>query len=380
MTQTPSRWNPALRGLLRVAWRQALWAVPFALFFGLLNDSGRGFVVYVMSFKASLVFAYAIGLALWAVRYFIEPKLVRKATALSMDRSLRVGGAYVAAAIVGSFAAAFLIHRTLIPGFMGSPRAVIVSGLFTLLFSALFAGFNYAYVFYHHAVDRARAVETVRAELASAELRALRAQINPHFLFNTLNTIAALVRVDPAAAEDTITRLADVFRYTLRASDDTHQRLGDELAFLREYLAIERTRFTDRLRVVEAVEAGLEDAAIPGLLLQPLVENAVRYAVSPRGQGATIRIGARRDGDLLRIVVADDGPGMTEQASESGTGFGLHSVRERLRAAGPPHALHIRTGPDRGTEIELVLPAHPPASRAPRPTPATGDASCSDAS
>ena len=376
---TPSRGNEAVRGLAQVAWRQALWAIPFALFFGLLTDSGRGLPVYIMALKCSLVFSYAIGLALWSVRYFVQPHLVRGAAAVSVERSLRVGGAYVAAAIVGSYLGAFVIHHTLLPGFMGSPRAVLISGMFTLLFSALFAGFNFAYVFYHHAVDRARAVETIRAELASAELRALRAQVNPHFLFNSLNTIAALVRIDPAAAEDTITRLADVFRYTLRASDDTHQRLGDELAFLREYLAIERTRFADRLRVVEAVEPGLEDLEVPGLLLQPLVENAVRYAVSPRGEGATLRLGARRDGDLLRLVVADDGPGMSVQAGESGNGFGLHSVRERLRAAGPPHALHIRTGPDRGTEIEIVLPAIPGPARPSHPTPATGERSCSAA-
>lgn len=378
MSSTRSGGKTPLRGLVRVAWQQALWAVPFALFFGLLNEHGGGLATYWIAFKASLVFAYSIGLSLWAVKWFVEPHLVRGATNLAIDRSLRVGGAYIAGALVGSYVAAFLIHRFLIPGFVGGPRAMIVTGLFTLLFSALFAGVNFAFVFYHHAVDRARAVETMRAELAMAELRALQAQINPHFLFNTLNTIAALTRIDPAAAEATITRLAEVFRYTLRASGTTHARLADELAFVREYLAIERTRFGDRLRIVEDIEPGLDSVDIPALLLQPLVENAVRYAVSPRSEGGTIRLGARRDGDVLHLLVADDGPGMSELASESGNGFGLHSVQERLRAAGPPHAIHIDSGPGRGTAITLTVPALalPDLGRATPPPASPGERSC----
>jgi two-component sensor histidine kinase len=357
------RSNAALRGLLRVMWRQALWAIPFALFFGLLNDSSNGLGIYLTAFKVALVFSYSIGIAMWAVRFFVAPHLRRRQPDLSPAGVFQVGGAYVASAILASYVAAYIIHLTIIPEFLGNPRAVLISGLYTLLFSALFAGINYALVFYHHAVDRARAVETIRAELAEAELRALRAQINPHFLFNTLNSIAALIRIDPAAAETTTTRLADVFRYTLRASDTTHTRLGDELAFVREYLEIERTRFTTRLRVTEAIEPGLENLLVPGLLLQPLVENAVRYAVSPRSEGGSIRIGARRDGERLHLIVADDGPGISDRAAASGNGFGLHSVRERLRAAGPPHELQIRTGPDQGTEIEVILPVRPDAER-----------------
>src|SRR5262249_6025029 len=147
-----------------------------------------------------LTFALAIGLGLWFVRYFVVPRINR-----GDDRTgsvtLRIGSVYASAAMIMSFVAAYAVHVFLVPGFMGDPRSVIISALYTLLFVALFTGISFAQLFYRQAVDRARAVETMRAELVHAELRALRAQINPHFLFNTLNSIAALIRIDPAAAE-----------------------------------------------------------------------------------------------------------------------------------------------------------------------------------
>ena len=113
--------------------------------------------------------------------------------------------------------AAFLIHFTVLPGFMGSGRSVAISGMYTLLFFGLFAGINYAIVFYRQAVERARAVEQVRAELAQAELRTLRAQIHPHFLFNTLNSIASLIRANPDAAEEMTTPWTRFFDMRSRA-------------------------------------------------------------------------------------------------------------------------------------------------------------------
>jgi len=367
MSDPPRPRRSALRRLVRMLWVQPLWAIPFALFFGLLNDRGQGLPVYAVAFQASLVMSYAIGLALWAAGQLVVPRVQRYCPPdLTKGPEWRIAATYIAAAVVGSYIGAFILHRTLIPGILGNARSVVTSGVFTLLFSALFGGISMASVYYRQAVERARAVETMRAELAEAELRALRAQINPHFLFNTLNSIAALIRVDPAAAEATTTRLADVFRYTLRASDSGEARLGDELAFLRQYLAIERTRFGTRLVVEEDIARGLEDARIPSMLLQPLVENAVRYAISPRADGGILRLAARADGALLRLTVADDGPGLDATARASGNGFGLHSVRERLRAAGPPHALDIRTAPGAGTVIEITLPLRSAAAAPPR--------------
>lgn len=346
---------PKLQSLAALSWRQALWAVPFGLFFGTLFGANRA--SYVQAYKLSLVFAYCIGLGLWTCKQFVWPRILCRPG----EASIKIGVSIALASLVSSYVAALIIHFTLLPGFLGSVRSVIISGMWTLLFAALFSGFNYAIVYHRQATERARQVEQIRAELAEAELRALRAQINPHFLFNTLNSIAALITEDPAAAEETTTRLAEVFRYTLRASERELARLGDELSFLRAYLEIERTRFGPRLRVEEAIEPGLEAVLVPSLLLQPVVENAVRYAVSSRPEGATLRIMARRHGDGLEIEVSDDGPGMNGENPLAGDGFGLHSVRERLRASGLPDALSIETSPGRGTRVRVLLPVRPVA-------------------
>lgn len=363
----PPRVKP-LAHALRLALLQPLVAIPFALFFGTLF--GASLEDYLLSYRMSLVFGYCISACVWFVRNVVQPRI--ESQCLEEDSSIgwRIGASYVIASFVGAYSAATIIHFTLMPGFLGSVRQVVISGLFTLLFSALFTGYNFARVFYREAVEKARAVEKMRAELAEAELRALRAQIHPHFLFNTLNAIASLIAENPSAAEEMTTRLADVFRYTLRASEHELARLGDELEFLRSYLEIERIRFGGRLAVVESIEPGLESAPVPSLLLQPIVENAVRHGIGALPRGGTVTIAARREGDRLALEVADDGPGMNGQRAPTGTGFGLHSVRERLRAAGHADAIDIDSSPGRGTRVRISLPLDRAAS-APGPFPVT---------
>jgi sensor histidine kinase YesM len=346
-----------LKGFLTLLWRQALWAIPFAFFFGTIYASKE--FNYLLAYKMSAVFAYSTGVMLWICHYFIEPRIRAARPDSRMESNWLVGAWYSGMAVLGSYIAAVIIHFTILPGFFGSWRAVVISGLFTLLFVALFSGISFARVFYLEAVARARAVEQTRAELAQAELRALRAQIHPHFLFNALNSIAALISVNPRAAEETTTQLADVFRYTLRASGKEYVPLGEELEFLRTVLAIEHTRFGDRLHVVEEIEPGVEIVPVPSLLLQPLVENAVRHGLAQRSEGGTLKLGARRDGQLLKVTIEDDGVGMNPDAPPRGTGFGLHAVRERLRVAGPPHAIDIDTAIGRGTSIVVTLPISP---------------------
>lgn len=335
-----------------------LWAIPFALFFGTLY--GGGWASYGSAYIVSLVFAAVIRGATLLAERLVVPRLRRRAGAGGYPWLLDAA-VYMTVSVGASYVAAILVDRFLVRGFLGSPRAWLISGMFAVAFTVLVGGIIYARVFYRQAVSRAVALERMQAELARAELRALRAQVNPHFLFNTLNTIAALIGENPAAAEDVVTRLADVFRHALTASSREHTRLADELEFLRSWLAIERVRFGDRLRVVEDIEPGLDDVPVPGLLFQPLIENAVRYAVAPRAEGGTVSLRVRRDpsGETLTAEIADDGPGFAPGVRPSGHGVGLESVRERLRLGGSGHAFALESTPGGGTRVRVTLPIAP---------------------
>jgi len=343
-----------LQALLRLLLQQWLWAVPFALFFWAMFASWTLQGLW-RAYQISFVFAYVIGLALWGVESFVVGR-VRSRARTTRSRIIIESSVYTSAAVIGAYVAATINHFWVLPNFLGNPRAMVFNGLFALLFAVMFAGIGYAMHFYRVSLERARVVERIRAELAQAELRALRAQVHPHFLFNTLNSIASLITVNPAEAEDTTTRLADIFRYVLTASRRDTVPLAEELAFVRDVLRIERVRFGERLKIEESIEPGLEQAPVPSLLLQPVVENAVKYGVSSRAEGGTVSITARREGGRLLLEVRDDGPGMAASTAPPGTGFGLASVRDRLRAAGLADALTVESAPDRGTRVRIRLP------------------------
>jgi len=185
-----------------------------------------------------------------------------------------------------------------------------------------------------------------------SELKALRAQINPHFLFNALNAIAGLIVKDPTRADKTIEQLAEVFRYTLRRSENEWAPLEEEMEFARAYLEVEQARFGQRLQFRVATEGDVRAARIPTMMVQTLVENAVKHGVSSIRGAGRIEIDARRQGDRLRVEVADNGPGF-QDSEPKGSGYGLRNVRERLRGYfGEEAALEVRR--DGGREMTLV--------------------------
>jgi two-component system sensor histidine kinase AlgZ len=210
-------------------------------------------------------------------------------------------------------------------------------------------------------VEEVRLVEArLREEAARAQLAALQARINPHFFFNTLNTIASLLEDDIEAAEEVLHRLAGLFRYAFKASDTAAVALSEELAFTRDYLAIERARFGDRLQVEWDIDPDSEQVPIPGLLLQPLVENAVGHGIAPRVEGGKVLVSSRLVDRTLHLDVVDDGVGISHSQDELvKDGHGLGNVRRRLAAIyGGRGSLSLLNHPGRtGTVARLLLPA-----------------------
>jgi len=175
--------------------------------------------------------------------------------------------------------------------------------------------------------DRAVAAAQLSERLAAARLEGLRAQLHPHFLFNTLNTLAVLARKgDGAAVDRALVDLGDLLRASFDSANRSEVPLAEELAFVERYVGLQRLRFPDRLEVELSVEDAARAAFVPALLLQPLVENAIEHGLAT-AQGGRVSVSARRDGDTLEIVVADEGPGFAGAARE---GVGLANTRERL--------------------------------------------------
>lgn len=188
-----------------------------------------------------------------------------------------------------------------------------------------------------------------------AELRALRAQINPHFLFNALTTIGYLIQAAPERALQTLLKLTDVLRGALRQSQAEFVPLQEELALVRAYLDIEMARFEDRLQVSESIGEDVLDVPVPPFVLQPIVENAIKHGIAPRREGGTVHLSARRHGEDLILTVTD--PGTTGAAASVGMGVGLRNIERRLDAHfGARAALSLSTRSGAGTTVQLTLP------------------------
>jgi two-component system, LytTR family, sensor kinase len=223
--------------------------------------------------------------------------------------------------------------------------------------------------------DRVRHEQTEKAalktQLVEAQLGALRMQLQPHFLFNTLNGVAMLIRGgDPARAVEMIALLGEVLRGLLRTSWDLEAPLASELQLLRKYLEIEQIRFGDRLRVTWHVDEHVTSALVPPLILQPVVENALRHGLWPRTEGGALAIAARRAGSALELEVSDQGVGLAPGFDpDRSTGVGLSNVRARLaQMYGTDARLEVAAGAACGVRVRLHLPYRvPPPAAAARP-------------
>ncbi len=206
----------------------------------------------------------------------------------------------------------------------------------------------------------ALAVRAARLEagLAEARLRALGAQLHPHFLFNALNTVSAYTEREPATARRLMAELGALLRAALDHAARPEVAVREELAFLDAYLAIERARFEERLAVTVRADADALDALAPGFLLQPLVENAIKHGVAPREAGGRVEVAVRRAGDRLAVRVEDDGVGLPPGwTMAGGAGVGLRNVADRLEGLYPGrHRLRVGAGAGGGVRVEVELP------------------------
>jgi LytS/YehU family sensor histidine kinase len=202
-------------------------------------------------------------------------------------------------------------------------------------------------------------MQRLERSFAEARLQSLRMQLDPHFLFNALNTISAQAEHEPRLARRMIEHLGDLLRFSLAAHSQPIVALSEELACLEHYLAIQKIRFGERLRVQMRLAADVNRALVPSMFLQPLVENAIRHGLAPRAAGGTLIIGAERAADLLQVTILDDGVGLPSTwPPEKPAGLGLSITRERIAGLYPPGSSHfsIQQRAEGGTAVQISLP------------------------
>jgi two-component system, LytTR family, sensor histidine kinase AlgZ len=336
----------------------AAWLPPAALVVALLAVSGGLPPLEALAVGLPLVLVFSqIGLSAWYVcratplhaesaAELVRPALtLAAAAALSSALWLLLGGAWAATV-------------ALLPPFAGAPERFagagpLLFGLGVLLYLLVAAGHYLALSLVASRAAERRALE-VQVTAREAELRALRAQVDPHFLFNSLTAVAALAGRDAAGARRMALMLADFLRRGLRLAERRTIPLAEELALVRAYLAIEEVRFGARLAVEERLDPAAGALAVPPLLLQPLVENAVRHGVAGLVDGGRIEIETRRrSGGAAVVIVNDRDP---DAATPAGEGIGLANVRRRLAALyGEEASLRVVTEPGR-FRVELTLP------------------------
>ncbi len=358
--------------------------VPYVLLAGAIVAVATGLVaVRIVNTPGTNLYIFLNNLAYWLVWTAFAPVVLYlgmryRLVSGALVRGLAVhGGASVLfaalhLAIVTAVAAglrAWLFHVPLSTALdeIRVPMRIHVEWEITMYWALV--GLAHAISFRADARERELRAAQLEARLVQAQLQALQRQLQPHFLFNSLHTIAALVHRDVAAADAMIERLGDLLRMTLSAGDAAEVSLARELEHVRHYVAIEQANMGQRLAVSIEADPETLGASVPVLLLQPLVENAIRHGLAPRAAGGHVRIAARRTGDVLALTVQDDGLGV--RAGGSRSGIGLENARQRLRQLyGDAQSLTVESPPGGGAVVSIRLPFVPMTDRARAEVPA----------
>ena len=315
---------------------QLRWiAVSWVLLLGLQiwdSRNGRG-PAGVAEFLSAV--SGMTGLALLGLANALQQTMAEVAVRKEHSRNPALQEVLIALPMIGFASGTLLSAATvlmILRALLGAELFLAITGIVVyggLLIVAQRTVARSARTLFAHASRNATLAAEARSDAAAAQIQALQARMNPHFLFNALNTIASLVRSDPRAAEQVVENLSDVLRRTLERSSGTSGTLRDEVDYLRAYLALEQQRWGDRLRVVWNVDDEALSAELPPLVLQPLVENSLKHGLTGNLEGGTIRVSARAAQNRLLLAVQDDGIGFARGWRE---GTGLGNLRQRLLA------------------------------------------------
>jgi sensor histidine kinase YesM len=335
----------------------ALWtliALAFACQFH-ISSSQAGLDV---SWKQAISYA----LADWYVFAVLSIPVIRLARSYHFETGTR--GRSLLVHLFGSaiFSLAYMLLRAWVGTWQGSAgfaevfqRLLVKTWLFNLLLYWVLVAVTSAFDYYRRYRDREVRTAELEKSLAQARLQALQMQLNPHFLFNSLHSISALMHKDIDAADRMVARLSELLRAALDSSENQEVTLESELAFLKRYLELEQMRFGSRLAVkIDAAPDTLE-AQVPNLIMQPLVENAIRHGIEPHARPGFIELRAQRQGDELTLEVRDNGDGLPAHAPSEGVG--LSNTRARLRTLyGDAHEFELRSTAEGGLLVRLVIP------------------------
>jgi two-component system, LytTR family, sensor kinase len=360
---------------------RAFWTLQFAGWGGVLllrgmstiaNNQAASFLVVTL---IAAITGFSISLILSVIyRQLIalRPLVTWGSTALALAAAVSLF-AFIDSWVIGLYRA---------DSETGFAQLFIGVFFFDLTLLGAWSALYYAINYFLQVEEQADRLERLQAQATSAQLTMLRYQLNPHFLFNTLNSISTLVllkQTEPANAM--LTRLSGFLRHTLLTELSGRITVAQEVETLKLYLDIERMRFEERLRTEFDIDPAAEQACLPAMLLQPLVENAIKYAVTPQEEGAQISLSARVVGGRLRLAGSDTGPGAQARHRPSlpraitgegtvSTGVGLANIRNRLaQAYGDDHRFEIRTPPEGGFTVTIEIPHEPLRKDMPEESP-----------
>jgi len=351
--------------------------IPWPIGFGIFTLIGlafamSGFAMYAVKGEP-IAFTKVLywGLAEWWLWALLAPAIFWLDRRFPLDRT---GWQRSLPAHLGAFVVVLLLHET---GYVMLERAsgwtmsppplerhillfVSKRAPFDLLVYSALIGLSCMGNIYRRYQERELRATQLEAQLTRAQLDTLRSQLQPHFLFNTLNTISSLVNSDTAAAERVVSRLGDLLRLSLKHTGQHELPLREELEFLGHYVEIQRSRFRERLQVEVDAPADTLEGLVPTFVLQPLVENAVRHGIEPRTGPGQVWVRAARAGERLVLEVADNGPGLAEPppgGTGNGRGIGLANTRARLEQLyGTDQRITLANRPEGGVVVRLEIP------------------------